>query len=66
LSRQRRSQTHLLPFIQNLLHQERISDNQGAGCFAAANFALLLIILLPLPTVDGGVIWREIGRLRRR
>lgn len=44
----------------------RISDNQGAGCFAAANFALLLIILLPLPTVDGGVIWREIGRLRRR
>lgn len=43
-----------------------ISDNQAAGCFAAANFALLLIVLLPLPTVDGEVIWREISRLRRR
>jgi hypothetical protein len=43
----------------------RISDNQAAGYFAAANFVILFIVLLPLPTVDGEVIWREIGRLRR-
>jgi hypothetical protein len=33
--------------------------------FALANFAILGIVLLPLPTVDGEVIWREIGQLLR-
>jgi Zn-dependent protease len=30
--------------------------------FALANFAIALIVLLPLPTVDGDVIWREVGQ----
>ncbi len=33
--------------------------------FALANFAILGIVLLPLPTVDGEVIWREVGQLLR-
>jgi len=30
--------------------------------FALANFAIALIVLLPLPSVDGEVIWREVGK----
>lgn len=33
--------------------------------FACANFVLLAVILLPFPTVDGEVIWREVKRLGR-
>jgi hypothetical protein len=44
----------------------RISNNQAIAFFAAANFGILIIVLLPLHTVDGAVIWRELGRLRRR
>jgi hypothetical protein len=29
--------------------------------FALANFAIAFVVLLPLPTVDGEVIWREVG-----
>lgn len=36
-----------------------------ALAFAVSNFAIGLLVLLPLPTVDGEVIWREVGRWRR-
>jgi hypothetical protein len=32
--------------------------------FALANYAIAFIVLLPLPTVDGEVIWREIRKHR--
>ncbi len=31
------------------------------GFFGAANILLALAALLPLPMIDGGVIWRELG-----
>lgn len=36
-----------------------------ALAFAITNFAIGLLVLLPIPTVDGKVIWREIGRWLR-
>ena len=34
--------------------------------FAMANFVLLLVVLMPFPTVDGEVIWRELRRLKKQ
>jgi hypothetical protein len=34
--------------------------------FANTNFAIAVLTLLPFPGVDGEVIWREIGHLRRK
>lgn len=31
------------------------------GFFGAANILLAILALLPLPMIDGGVIWRELG-----
>ena len=36
-----------------------------ALAFAVSNFAIGLFVLLPFPTVDGEVIWREVGRWLR-
>jgi Zn-dependent protease len=36
-----------------------------ALAFAVSNFAIGLFVLLPVPTVDGEVIWREVGRWLR-
>ena len=35
------------------------------GFFAGANLVIGVIVLLPIPSVDGGVIWREILKLLR-
>lgn len=37
-------------------------NSPALAFFAGANFVLAALVLLPFPTVDGEVIWREIGR----
>ena len=44
----------------------QIGNSQFAVFFMAANFVLMIFVLLPLPTLDGEVIWREIKNLRRQ
>jgi hypothetical protein len=40
-------------------------QNPALAFFAWANLVIGLIVLLPFPSVDGGVIWREVFRLMR-
>ncbi len=37
--------------------------NPALAFFAWANLAIGFVVLLPLPSVDGGVIWREMLKL---
>ena len=41
-----------------------ITYNPALAFFAWAKLAIAVIVLLPFPSVDGGVIWREIFRQR--
>lgn len=45
--------------IPNTLH------NPALAFFAWANLVIGVIVLLPFPSVDGGVIWREVLNLMR-
>lgn len=42
------------------------TDSHFAGFFMAANWLLVLGILLPIPSTDGEVIWQELPKLRRK
>jgi hypothetical protein len=41
-------------------------DHHALRFFAGANLAICALVLLPFPSVDGSVIWRELPRLFRR
>ena len=41
------------------------NHNPALAFFAWANLAIAVIVLLPFPSVDGGVIWREVFKLIR-
>jgi Zn-dependent protease len=38
------------------------AHNPALAFFAGANLLIAAIVLLPFPSVDGGVIWRELFR----
>jgi Zn-dependent protease len=56
--------TFALGILGLLLYQ--LFPHHAVLYFAGANLVLLLVVLLPFPTVDGLVIWREIGRMLRK
>jgi hypothetical protein len=48
------------------LFVSRVSGSHAILAFSAADFAIAFLVLLPFPSVDGEVIWREIRRSVRQ